>query len=65
MAKVSAGIKVLIIFLAILFVAITGFVVVYKMELFPSLNQKVHDILGLNVVQEEDALKQQQEELLF
>lgn len=64
MAKVSAGIKVLIIFLAILFVAITGFVVVYKMELFPSLIQKFHDILGLNVVEEDDYLKNQQEELL-
>lgn len=64
MAKVSAGIKVLIIFLAILFAAITGFVVVYKMELFPSLIQKFHDILGLNVVEEDDYLKNQQEELL-
>ena len=64
MAKISAGIKVLIVFLAILFAAITGFVVVYKMELFPSLNQKFHHILGLKVVQEEDALKKQQEEFL-
>ena len=64
MAKISAGIKVLIVFLAILFAIITGFVVVYKMELFPNLNQKFHHILGLKVVQEEDFLKNQQEEFL-
>lgn len=64
MAKISTGIKILIIVLAFLLVLVAGAVLVYKLQLFPSLNQRVHQFLGLNVVQEEDLLKLQQEELL-
>ena len=64
MAKISTGIKVLIITLVILLVLAAGAVLVYKLQLFPSLNQKIHQFLGLNVVQEEDLVKLQQQELL-
>ena len=64
MAKISTGIKILIIVLAFLLMLVAGAVLVYKLQLFPSLNQRVHQFLGLNVVQEEDLLKLQQEELL-
>lgn len=64
MAKISTGIKVLIITLVVLLVLSAGAVLVYKLQLFPSLNQKIHQFLGLNVVQEEDLVKLQQQQLL-
>lgn len=64
MAKISSGVKVLIIIVSVLLVLIAGSVIVYKLELFPGLNHKIHELLGLNVVQEEDLVKIQQEELL-
>lgn len=63
MAKISSGVKVPIIILSVLLVLIVGSVLVYKLELFPGINHKIHEFLGLNVVQEEDLVKIQQEEL--
>lgn len=64
MARISSGVKLLLIIVSVLLVLIAASVIVYKLELFPGLNHRLHELFGLNVVQEEDLEKMQQEELL-
>ena len=64
MAKLSAGIKVLIVLLSLLFLLIVGAVVVYKMELVPGLNDRIHRLLGLQSAQEAVGQPPLQDEML-
>lgn len=64
MAGTSTGIKVFITLLIVVVVLLAGTVVVYKMELLPSFNQRVHSLLGEKVVEEEENQQTQQEEIL-